>query len=195
MNATINATKLDQLLAELNQKRHLRLEEIKQNCQTRIESLEQKMKKGFETKTKKRQQDEFSHLHQLENRAIRETRVQQQQTLWNCQMACIEQTLCEARRSLSQQPLDKQSLLNWIEEARKRLGQPKKLLLKVKPQWAEQIETIEIPLTTTEMLGGAVLLDAEKQIELDGSWDQRLEALMPQLWQRWYRNVSSNNQD
>jgi len=199
INVDMNATKLNQLFAELNQKRLLRLKEIEKDCQARIDSLQQEMKNKLEIKSKKLQQDQRRKLQQFESKAMREAQSEQQQALWSHQQTYIDETLCAARLSLNQLPLDKQSLLSWTKEARKRLGQPTSLLLKIKPQWldqwAKQMPASEIPLAAAEMLGGAILHDKERQIELDGSWDQRLEALIPQLWQRWSHSVSTDNQD
>ena len=45
------------------------------------------------------------------------------------------------------------------------------------------------------MLGGAILQDTERHLEVDGSWDQRLERLAPELWEKWYQLVGKNHQD
>ena len=98
---------------------------------------------------------------------------------------------------LAQKTLDKQYLADWIEEGLTRLQQPEKKFLKLKLNalWLNAFEQKDIAVEESPLLGGAILKDTTRHIEIDGSWELRMELLMPELWQRWKQLVSENNKN
>jgi vacuolar-type H+-ATPase subunit E/Vma4 len=186
---------LDRLFVELELRLKQRLADIEQSYRSRAQRLEQDRNSGAETQIAKLQQNHKRRLRQLSTRFLREAGTKKQQQLWTCQRECLEQLLADARDTLGREPLDGARLSAWLTTAQRGLGQPQVLRLKLKPEWAESMGEGVIPVIPMPMLGGAVLEDTEHHIEVDGSWDRRLEDLVPQLWQRWLQHVGTDNQD
>lgn len=206
---------LEQLLAELDQKLGQRLEEVEQDRQSREIAIEQEQQRQSATKVQKLQQAHANRMLQLRTRARRKAEENRQQQLWRCQQQCVEQVLSDTQHLLSQQRPDPEYLEVWLKQALQRLGDPTNVQLTVKPQWAallsdqlsellpdallgkppETPQGVSLSIATASMLGGAILRDTNRHIEVDGSWDQRLESLMPDLWQRWRQSVGTNNTD
>jgi vacuolar-type H+-ATPase subunit E/Vma4 len=208
---------LDQLLAELDQKLTQRLEEIEQDRRSREHAIEQEQQRLAAAEMLKLEQAHTNQMLQLRTQAQQKAAQSRQQQLWKCQQQCVEQVLSDTRRLLSQQRPDPDYLKVWLKQALRRLGDPTNVQLCVNPQWAALLsnqlpaylpselqgvltgKTPEAPrklsIATAALLGGAILRDTNRHIEVDGSWDQRLKSLIPDLWQRWLQSVGTNNAD
>ncbi|WP_028862565.1 hypothetical protein [Psychromonas aquimarina] len=189
--------KLQPLLNQLNQKLIARLEAIEQECQSQMSSLEEESKKEFKAAADKMKENNTRHLAQLKSSALRDARMLRQESIWNCERDCINQTQVRCQQLLAQKTLDKQYLANWIKEAQVRLQQPEKKFLKLQlnASWLNSFAQKDIAVEVSPLLGGAILKDTARHIEIDGSWEQRMELLIPELWQRWKQVVSENNQN
>ena len=191
---------LEKLYEELEQKLQQRLDEIEQDYRARAEQLEQEQQRVYHARTSHLRQSHANRLRQLHLKSTRETQTRQQQRLWRCQQECIDEVLADTRHLLEQQPLEPNYLATWIEQASPLLDPALKWHLKLSPSWSEKIDPKSVTtkcasISPAPMLGGAVLENKEMHIEIDGSWDQRLERLIPELWQRWLEDVSTNDQD
>ncbi|WP_432473085.1 hypothetical protein [Amphritea sp. HPY] len=198
-NSTTSNT-LSKLYEELEQKLQQQLDEIEQRFQSQTENLEQEKQRVYQARISHLRQDHENQLRQLSLKSMRDTQTQQQQRFWRCQQNCIDEILADTRHLLEQQPLDHNYLEAWIEQASPLLDPALKWHLKISPSWSENIDSKSATLkytsiSPTPMLGGAILENKEMHIEIDGSWDQRLERLVPELWRRWLEDVSSNDQD
>jgi len=198
----VTQNSLENLYAEIDSKLQARLEEIELKGQTLVEKLEREQCKVFDKECAQRQKNLTEQLNQITNKAQREALTYKQTTIWRAQQQCIDQVLLDARQVLDDTAMDRPLLNAWISLARERLGHPQQLQLKLKQTWLEQWQknkddTLDSSLSTssTPILGGAILEDTEQHIEVDGSWDQRLESLVPLLWQRWYQYVGKDSQD
>lgn len=196
----MNHNTLEKLYAELEEKLQQRLDEIEQDYRVRSEQLEQETERIYHARTSHLRQSHTSRLRQLRLRSTRETQSRQQQRLWHCQQACIDEILADTRQELAQQPLDHKYLAAWIKQASPVLDPALKWHLKISPLWSKKIDPKRVSLkcasiSSAPMLGGAILENKERHIEIDGSWEQRLERLIPELWQRWIEDVSTNDQD
>jgi len=191
----VSEDKLDQLLLELNHKLDERLQEIELTCQSQIALVEKEVASDFDVRVTKLKQDNMRRLAQIKVKLLRDAKVKQQQTLWDCQRRCIEMVLERCREMLVQKPLDNETLQCWVKEARSRLQETEMqhLKLKLKPEWVASLVLNGIKVEAAPLLGGAILENTARHIEVDGSWDQRLALLTPELWQRWYQLVSENH--
>lgn len=189
--------KLETLLTELNNKLQFRLNEIEQDCQSQMVKIEEEQKRDLQIRKTKLRQDNNRHLSRIKAQAMRVIREQQQGKLWDCQAQCIEKLLSDCRETLKQQPPDYDQLQQWISETQIRLQQPdaQHLKLKLNASWIENLEQSDMTVQSTPILGGAILENMNKNVEVDGSWDQRLTLLIPELWQRWYQVVGTNNKN
>lgn len=191
---------LEKLYEELEQKLLQRLDEIEQHYRFRAEQLEQEKQRIYHARTSHLRQAHANRLRQLRLKSTRDTQNRQQQRFWRCQQNCIDEVLADTRHLLEQQPLDHNYLEAWIEQASPLLDPALKWHLKISPPWSEKVDPKSVILKCSSispapMLGGAILENKEMHIEIDGSWDQRLEALVPELWQRWLEDVGTNDQD
>ncbi len=196
----MNHNTLEKLYEELEVKLQQRLDEIEQDHRSRAEQLEQETERVYHVRTSHLRQSHANRLRQLRLKSTRETQIRQQQRLWQCQQECIDEILADTRQQLAQQPLDHNYLAAWIKQASPVLDPALKWHLKVSPQWSEKIDPKRLPMKCASispamMLGGAILENKERHIEIDGSWDQRLESRIPELWQRWVEDVGANDQD
>lgn len=189
--------KLELLLNKLNNKLSARLELIEQECQSQMDSLEEQSKKQFEIASNKLKQHNLRRLAQLKSSSLRDASMLQQESIWACEYHCINQTQAQCQQLLAKKTLDKQYLADWIEEGLIRLQQPEKKFLKLKLNalWLNSFEQKDIAVEESPLLGGAILKDTTRHIEIDGSWELRMELLMPELWQRWKQLVSENNKN
>lgn len=185
------------LLSQLNRKLSARLALIEQECQSQMNSLEKESKKQFEIAANKLKQHNLRRLAQLKSRSLRDAGMLQQESIWACEHNCINQTQVRCQQLLAQKTLDKQYLANWIEEGLTRLQQPEKKFLKLKLNalCLNSFEQKDIAVEASSLLGGAILKDTTRHIEIDGSWELRMELLIPELWQRWKQLVSENNKN
>ncbi|MDX1301477.1 hypothetical protein [Photobacterium sp.] len=191
---------LEKLYEELEQKLRHRLDQIEQDHRSRAEQLEQEQQRVYHARTSHLRQSHANRLRQLRLKSTRETETRQQQHLWRCQQECIDEILADTRQLLVQQPPDHNYLESWIEQVSPLLDPTLNWHLKISPLWSEKIDPKSLTLKCTSispapMLGGAILENKERHIEIDGSWEQRLERLIPELWQRWLEDVSTNDQD
>ncbi|MCW8331550.1 hypothetical protein MD588_22390 [Photobacterium sp. SDRW27] len=191
---------LENLYEELEQKLQQRLNEIEQDYRSRAEQLEQEQQRVYHARTSRLRQSHTNRLRQLRLKSTRDTQTRQQQRLWRCHQNCIDEIMTDTRHLLAQQPPDHNYLKAWIAQALPRLDPALKWHLKLSPQWSEGIDPERVALkcasiSPTPILGGAIIENKEMHIEIDGSWDQRLERLLPELWQRWLEDVSSNDPD
>jgi len=198
----VTQNSLEELYAEIDSKLQARLEEIELKGQNLVEKLEREQCKVFDKEYAQRQKNLTEQLNQITNKAQREALTYKQTAIWRAQQQCIEQVLLDARQILDDTAMDRPLLNTWISQARERLGHPQQLQLKLKQSWLEQWQKnkddpLDSSLSTssTPILGGAILEDTEQHIEVDGSWDQRLESLVPLSWQRWYQYVGKDSQD
>lgn len=196
----MNHNTLEKLYEELEEKLQQRLDEIELDHRSRTEQLEQETERVYHARTSHLRQSHASRLRQLRLRSTRETQSHQQQRLWRCQQACIGEILADTRQQLAQQPPDHNYLEAWIKQASPVLDPAFKWHLKISPLWSEKIDPKRVPLkcasiSSTPMLGGAILENKERYIEIDGSWEQRLDSLLPELWQRWIEDVGTHDQD
>lgn len=191
---------LEKLYEELEQRLQQRLDEIEQDHRSRIEQLEQEQQRVYHARISQLRQRHTNQLRQLRLKSTRATQTRQQQRLWHCQQACIDEILADTRHLLAQQPPDHNYLAAWITQVSPQLDPALTWHLKLSPQWAELIDPKHVPpayasISPAPISGGAILENKERHIEIDGSWDQRLEQLIPELWQRWLEDVSTNDPD
>lgn len=191
---------LEKLYEELEQKLRQRLDEIEQHYRLRVEQLEQEKQRVYQARISHLRQSHANQLRQLRLKLTRDTQTLQQQRFWRCQQNCIDEILTDTRQLLEQQPQDHNYLEAWVERASPLLDPPLNWHLKISPRCSENIDPKSVSLKYTSIspapiLGGAILVNKEMHIEIDGSWDQRLEALIPELWQRWLEDVGTNDQD
>lgn len=196
----MNPNTLERLYEELDQKLRQRLDEIEQHYRSLAEQLEQEKQRVYHARTSHLRHAHTNRLRQLRLKSTRDARTLQQEHFWRCQQNCINEILADTRHLLEQQPLDHNYLEAWIEHASPLLDPASNWHLKVSPLWSERIDPKSFNLkcasiSAAPMLGGAILENKEMHIEIDGSWDQRLERLIPELWQRWLKDVSTNDQD
>lgn len=184
---------LEQLYAELDLKLEQRLSEIEQECQARIARLEQEQAERLRTRLEQVRRTQQNQLRQLRLKANRETCGDQQTRLWQCQQRCIDDLLIEARSRLAQRPPDSNYLETWVSPALERLPAGASPVLKLSQAWLQANGISALPVTVAPILGGAILSDPATGIEIDGSWDRRLETLTPELWQRWLKDAGTDD--
>lgn len=205
-------TQLEQLHRQLENKRDERLQEIERHCQSQIAVIELQINQETAQIQKKLKQDQLRKLAQLKSRAQREVDHSIQQRIWAFERSCIAMIESDCRKFLMKQLPNEPSLLTWVQEATNRLQlitetdtaevikTKNQLSLKVNNHWFNALQSMKttsmVQLQESQetqlILGGAILADPDKHIEIDGSWEQRLNKLLPKLWQRWYQRVGSN---
>lgn len=196
---------LEKLYTELEQKLQQRLDEIEQDTQSRIAQLEQETQRVHRARMTQRRQTHANQLRQLRIKSTRNVHIQQQECLWRCQQHCIDDVLADARQLLEQQTPAISYLKAWVDRALPRLGPGSNWRLRIPSLWSAQLDLEHVDVKIGElknvytspvkMLGGAILEDNDRHIEIDGSWDLRLDTLTPELWQRWHDDVGTNDQD
>lgn len=196
----MNHNTLEKLYEELEDKLQQRLDEIEQDHRARAEQLAQEAERVYQARTSHLRQSHANRLRQLRLRSTRDTQIRQQERLWRCQQDCIDEILADTRQQLAQQPMDHNYLDTWMKQVSPVLDPALKWHLKVPLLWSKKVDPKSLPLKCTSIspapiLGGAMLENKERHIEIDGSWDQRLESRIPELWQRWIEDVSTNDQD
>ncbi|GGK56496.1 hypothetical protein [Amphritea balenae] len=202
---TDTSNTLSKLYQELEQKLQQQLDEIEQRFQSRAKNLEQEKQRAYQARINHLRQGHDNRLRQLRLKSMRDTQTLQQQRFWRCQQNCIDEILADTRHLLEQQQPDRNYLEDWIEQAAPSLTAASAWHLNTSLQWSKRINLEEVALGRSDlkisstspvpMLGGAILQNKEFHIEIDGSWDQRLHALIPELWQRWLKDVGTNDQD
>lgn len=186
---------LDRLLTEIDSKLEHRLKEIERNGQAELLQLESDKHAEQEEELAQQRKIHGLRLQRKRSNSEREIRDDQNRRIWNFQFGCVQQVLAEAKAELDGCSLGQQQLDAFVQEAGDRLGNPQHLLLKLKAEHISSVNLGEIEVEETAMLGGAILQDSRRNIEIDGSWERRLENMEPALWRRWQRDVSENNQD
>jgi len=126
-------------------------------------------------------------------KAHREAGGDQQTRLWQCQQRCIDELLTEARTRLAQRPPDGNYLKAWVALALERLPSGALPALKLSQAWLEANDSFTLSVTVAPILGGAILRDPATGVEIDGSWDRRLETLTPELWRRWLKDAGTDD--
>ncbi len=191
---------LSRLHQELEQKLSQRLDEIEQDYRSRAEQLEQEKQRLSRARINRLRQGHASQLRQLRLRSRRDIQTRQQQRYWQCQQDCIDEILADTRQLLEQRPPDQDYLKGWLAQIGELRNAASDWQLRLSPRWSEAITSASIDAETLSvsaapMLGGAMLASDRMHIEIDGSWDQRLQTLIPELWQQWLNDVGTNGQD
>ncbi|WP_108650961.1 hypothetical protein [Dongshaea marina] len=201
---------LHKLYDELDQRLSQQLADIEKSYQARARQLKQEKMRSYKNQLTKLQQSHDDELRQLQLKSTRESEARQQQSLWQCQQACIDEIIAMTRDVLLKQAPDLEQLKSWIEQASSLQTRDPSWELKIPLQWAERINAesfglkqcrfehvhlTKINTSTGPMLGGAILQNPKMHIEIDGSWDHRLQILTSELWQRWLKDVSPDDQD
>lgn len=183
------------LFTEIEARLQQRLQQIDAEGQSRLEQMEQEQKRLLEEEIRKQTQVNTALLQRLRSRAERELEVEQQRRIWAFQASCVRNLLVQAREVLQKRTLAQKQLNAFVKEAKARLGNPGHLVVKLKADDAARLKTKDIRIQQAPLLGGAVAVDMQRGIEIDGSWEQRLEALEPQLWQQWHQHVCNDHED
>ncbi|MFQ5581165.1 MAG: hypothetical protein ACE5F3_00875 [Mariprofundaceae bacterium] len=184
---------LERLFAEIDARLQQRLQEIDSEGQSRIEQLETESRQMLDREIQDQTQASHARLQRTRNRSERDLEAEQQRRIWAFHEACIQGVLEQTREALQQQPLQRKQLEAFVKEAKKRLGNPKHLVVQLKAADVARLKSKDIKTQKASLLGGAIALDEQTGIEIDGSWDRRLEAREPELWQQWYKYVCEDH--
>jgi len=191
----VSENTLAKLFAEIEAKLQQRLQQIDAEGQSRLEQVEQEQKRLLEEEIQEQTQANTTLLQRLRGRTERELEIEQQRRIWTFQASCIRYLLVQARETLQKRTLAQKQLDAFVKEAKARLGNPGHLVVKLKADDAARLKTKGIRVQQAPLLGGAIAVDVQRGIEIDGSWEQRLEALEPKLWQQWHQHVCNDHED
>jgi vacuolar-type H+-ATPase subunit E/Vma4 len=186
---------LERLFTEIDTKLQHRLKEVEQNGMAQLRQLESEKYRQQEDELAQQKKNHNVRLQRNRSNWEREIRHDQEKRIWNFQFRCVQQVMAKAKDELNRCPMEQQQLDDFVQEAGNRLGNPKHLLLKLKAEHISSLKLGDIEVEEIAILGGAILQDSKRNIEIDGSWECRLENLESALWKRWHRDVSENHQD
>jgi len=186
---------LTKLFAEIEARTQQRLQQIDAEGQSRLEQMGQEQRRLLEEEVQEQTQTHAARLQRLRGRAERELEIEQRRRIWAFQASCIQDILARARETFRKRPLTQKQLDAFVKEAKTRLGNPEHLVVKLKSDDAARLKVKNIRTRQAPLLGGAIALDEQRGIEIDGSWEQRLEMLEPKLWQQWHQYVCENNEN
>lgn len=187
---------LTRLLDEIDGKLKQKLEEIGEAESEEMRRLEEEAKRHLKAEEEALRHTHGQMLAQRHERTVRRAAQAARERLWECQHACIDAVVAEAQALLEREEGVRAWFEAWFPEARRRLAKDAEPVLLVSPAWQKLIGEVKgVTVRARPMLGGAILRDESRGIEVDGSWERRLERLKPALWQKWHESIGKHHQD
>jgi vacuolar-type H+-ATPase subunit E/Vma4 len=187
---------MEALLAQIKERLEQRLSEIRQTEEASAHRMQDEAKARLDAMLDERRQQRMHEIMKDQGYALNKVQEANQTRLWTFEKQAIGELESAIRERLSRQPIDEQRLHQWLHAGRARLGGSGTLVLETKPDWAASLAGLEeMEIRTGNMLGGAMLTDSGSGRQIDGSWDARLADLLPEIRQRWRKDVGADQQD
>jgi len=188
-------SRLQGLLNDIQSALQQRLREIESELAKQMQSLEEQEQVRFEQArqalARKREQQIRERLGRMRRRAEEVEKGR----LWSAEQAMFDELVAAVRDVLAARKPSQPWLDAHLAEARKRFPAHSKLCLSVNKAWRAHVRIRpEYSVQTESMLGGFRLTDEKRGIELDASWERRLEDIRGELWERWHGYIE-NHQD
>jgi vacuolar-type H+-ATPase subunit E/Vma4 len=116
-----------------------------------------------------------------------------QAAAWQAEKELLDQLEQAIQQKLGSSPCSQQQFNLWLADARARLDGGDELELIMNPAWSSALSVPEIAVVSSEMLGGARLVDKDSGRTLDGSWDLRLQDLWLEIVRYWQEHVLTHH--
>ena len=188
-------SRLHGLLNDMQSALQQRLREIEAEQAKQMQSLEEQEQTRFEQArqalARKREQQIGERTARMRRRAEEEEKGR----LWSAERALFDELVAAVRDALAARKPSQPWFDAHLAAARRRFPAQSKLRLSMNEAWRAQVRIRpEYTVQTEPMLGGFRLADTKRGIELDASWEQRLEDVRGELWECWHGYIE-NHQD
>jgi len=130
------------------------------------------------------------HLHATVSRRLRLAEEAEKIRYWNAERACFDELMCAIRKALEGKPASQAWFDAHLVKARQRLATESTLQITLNAAWRSSIRVPPgIEVRTAPLIGGFRLADSARGIEVDASWERRLEDIRDRLWQQWHERI------
>jgi len=187
--------KLQGLLDEVQSALDVRLREIAAQERQQAARLRKEAEARFEQARQALEWRRQQQLREAVERCLRHADESEKARLWVAERACFDALMAAVRKALA----SKQPSQAWFDArlaaVGKRFTPDSKLEISLNAAWRSRIRIPSgISVHTAPLIGGFRLADARRGVEIDASWNRRLEDIRRALWQHWHERIQ-NHQD
>jgi len=191
-----DAKAVNALLSQITAKRQQRLAEISAREKEAAGHLKREAAARLEALLTERKRKRIHELLAEHERRLSEAGEARRVKLWAFEQEKINELESAVRDALEGRQPDVEQLRRWVNRARKQLGARKELVLEVKAEWLNLLKSLKgVEIRAGNMSGGAFLTDMQSGMQVDASWETRLHDLIPELRDRWRKDVGADHQD
>ncbi len=188
-------SRLKKLLDDVQSALEQRLREIgaEQAKQMRLleEQEQARFKQACQALARKREQQIGERI----GRMRRHAEEAEKGRLWSAEQALFDDLVAAVCDALASRKPSQSWFDARLAAARRRFPAHSKLRLGLNETWRAHVRIRpEYAVQTEPMLGGFRLTDTKRGIELDATWERRLEDIKGDLWERWHGCIE-NYQD
>jgi len=188
--------RLQGLLEEIQSGLDERLQEISRLEQQKADILKRQAEGRFQNAGEALSKQREQSLKETVARLLRQAERAEQARIWAAEQALFEQLTDSVREALESEPANQERFDKTLKASTCRFPADSSLQIRLNERWRSDVcVPPEIAARTEVMLGGFRLSDSRQGIEIDATWDRRLEAFKQELWQHWHEQIIQNNQD
>ena len=180
-----NAATLDRLLDELAARKSEEFDKIAAEEEQAAHALCTQAGERLVQMERARRRQHRREIDKMWQLARRELADRNRRRIWQQQQRWVAETVALVRERLQGETVDEQALIHWVERSLLRQRDRAALVLRVNERWAEAAAPLAGRVEVVPILGGAILSHPELNVEIDGSWDLRLEQMQGEIWGRW----------
>jgi len=178
------------LLDEVQSACGARLREIAAEERQKAAILKNEARARFEAAGQALARRRGQQLREAVERRMRRASDTERSRLWAAERACFDALMAAVSAALAAQPPSQPWFDAHLAQARKRLGAKGSLQITLNVAWQAGIRIPSgIKVHTAPLIGGFRLADSASGVEVDASWDRRLDELRDRLWQRWHERI------
>ncbi|MDX8410470.1 MAG: hypothetical protein R8K46_01160 [Mariprofundaceae bacterium] len=182
------AEAMQRLRAEIDVRLQLAIHELRRDTQVEAETIKKDAEKELQQQIRATEAAHTSRIQRARSLTLRRAREAQKARLWAFERESIDEVRQGIVEKLAGQGFEADDFHAWFEQASITLG-AKEFLLEANDACLKRIRLKGVNKRGKAMLGGAQLTDMESGRQVDGSWDRRLDGLMPDIRQRWKEDV------
>jgi len=189
-------TRLQGLLEEIQSGLDERLQEISRLEQQKADILKRQTEGRFQHAGEALGKQHEQSMKETVERLLRQAEKTEKVRIWAAEQALFEQLTDSVREALESEPATQEWFDKTLKASTCRFPAGSSLQIRLNERWRSAIcVPPEIAVRTEAMLGGFRLSDSRLGIEIDATWNRRLEAFKQELWQHWHEQIIQNNQD